>query len=114
MTDPSMGMFMRCQVKGYVIDYRTKRSVSVSRRLCQWILIAIHPSEILVMFRGHVSQPLRRTLRGDVALRHAQQLEADHELLHRRGAEQRGIEVPMEVVRLLRALMKAHGVGKTR
>ena len=57
--------------------------------------------------------------RGHVTLRHAEHFEADHELAHGRRAQQRRIEVRVQVplgVRLAvaRPLVEAHRVGKRR
>ncbi len=64
------------------------------------------------MRRRYLAQTGCGVLRQNVALRHAQHLEADHELLYRRRSQQRRIEVSVEVLLLTRSLMKPHGVRK--
>jgi hypothetical protein len=66
----------------------------------------------------HLPQLCRGELRGDIPLRHGEHLITHHELLYGRGAQQRRVEMKMEmpfrmVAAVGRLLVDTHGVGKT-
>src|SRR5580693_10706506 len=65
-----------------------------------------------VVRRGRLAQTCGGIFRQNVALRHAQHLESDHELLYCRRPQKRRIKVRMEVLLSARSLMKPHGVRK--
>ena len=72
---------------------------------------------VTIMDGGNFPQSLGSLFGGQVALRFGEHFIADHEFLHGCGAQERGIEmrvqVPLGVVRAVGGpLVEAHGVGE--
>src|SRR6185503_5649382 len=82
----------------------------------QWRLAGADMGSMTASVRPYyAAQAFGGALRGDVALRLAEQLEADHELTDRRRAQQRRIEVGVQVqfrmrLPVRRPLVHAHRV----